>query len=247
MAELFTGAECRPCIAADLAFDGLIERYDRKEVAILEYHLHVPGPDPMTQTDSVKRAQYYDVGGTPTVIVDGNDRHIGGGLASGAPRNFDLYKEKIEKRLQAASAVRLSSLALERKGDEVTVSGEVALRQDATVDLAHTRLRLALVQEVVHYTGGNGIHFHHFVVRKLLGSPDGAPIGASSGKFAFSQSKKLADLKGDLDAYLESYEKGRPDFRWGEKPIELRPADLAVVALVQNDDTREVLQAAFVK
>ena len=133
------------------------------------------------------------------------------------------------------------------KGDEVTVSGEVALRQDATVDLAHTRLRLALVQEVVHYTGGNGIHFHHFVVRKLLGSPDGAPIGASSGKFAFSQSKKLADLKGDLDAYLESYEKGRPDFRWGEKPIELRPADLAVVALVQNDDTREVLQAAFVK
>ncbi len=36
LAELFTGSECRPCQAVDIAFDKLLERYDRSELAILE-------------------------------------------------------------------------------------------------------------------------------------------------------------------------------------------------------------------
>jgi tetratricopeptide (TPR) repeat protein len=242
LAELFTGSECRPCIAADLAFDGLIERYGRKDVAILEYHLHIPGPDPMTQSDSLERAKYYGVGGTPTVIVDGSDKHMGGGLADGASRNFELYKGKIEKRLDAAAPAQLTALKLERKGDDIAISGRVAL--DQGIDAAKTRLRLALAEDVVHYTGGNGIHFHHFVVRKMLGSAEGIRIDDQRD---FSLRANLAELKGQLGSYLDTYEKSRTNFRWSEKPIDVRSQDLVVVALVQNDDTREVLQAAFVK
>ncbi len=39
LAELFTGADCGPCVAADLAFDGLMERYnvnDHEEARLSE-------------------------------------------------------------------------------------------------------------------------------------------------------------------------------------------------------------------
>ena len=50
--ELFTGAECPPCVSADVAFDALLETYKPNEVVLLEYHLHIPGPDPLTNADS---------------------------------------------------------------------------------------------------------------------------------------------------------------------------------------------------
>src|SRR6185369_16422371 len=38
--ELFTGAECGPCIAADLAFDALAKTFQPSEAILLEYHEH---------------------------------------------------------------------------------------------------------------------------------------------------------------------------------------------------------------
>ena len=54
--ELFTGAECGPCVAADLAFDALSDVYRTTELITLEYHLHIPRPDPLTGRDSVTRS-----------------------------------------------------------------------------------------------------------------------------------------------------------------------------------------------
>src|SRR5262249_23591740 len=63
LAEVFTGAGCPPCVAADLAFDGVLERYERKDVAVLMYHQHIPSPDPMTNTSTQGRAAFYRVRG----------------------------------------------------------------------------------------------------------------------------------------------------------------------------------------
>src|SRR5262249_34858033 len=46
--ELFTGAQCPPCVAADLAFDGLEKTYKPSELILIQYHMHIPGPDPLT-------------------------------------------------------------------------------------------------------------------------------------------------------------------------------------------------------
>jgi hypothetical protein len=43
LAELFTGAGCPPCVAADLAFEAALERYSPDDIAVLVYHLHLPG------------------------------------------------------------------------------------------------------------------------------------------------------------------------------------------------------------
>ena len=50
--ELFTGAECPPCVAADVAFDALLMTYKPAEFIGLQYHLPIPGPDPLTNDDS---------------------------------------------------------------------------------------------------------------------------------------------------------------------------------------------------
>src|SRR5581483_5361271 len=41
LVELFTGAQCPPCVAADLGFDALQKTYGPSEVVRLQYHLHV--------------------------------------------------------------------------------------------------------------------------------------------------------------------------------------------------------------
>ena len=71
--ELFTGAQCPPCVAADVAFDALLETYQATELIGLQYHLHIPGPDPLTNKDSQSRQQYYgdEVSGTPAVFFNG--------------------------------------------------------------------------------------------------------------------------------------------------------------------------------
>src|SRR5262249_35647879 len=69
LVEVFTGAECPPCAAVDLAFDGLMKTYKPADVVLLQYHVHIPGPDPLASPDSMKRVEDYyadQVRGAPT-------------------------------------------------------------------------------------------------------------------------------------------------------------------------------------
>ena len=71
--ELFTGAQCPPCVSADVAFDAAVKTYKPKDVVLLEYHLHIPAPDPLTNADSEGRQKFYgsEIRGTPTAFVIG--------------------------------------------------------------------------------------------------------------------------------------------------------------------------------
>src|SRR6266851_4866813 len=92
LVELFTGAECPPCVAADKAFDALAETYKPSEVVLLEYHLHIPRPDPLTSPDGLERAKYYGgaIGGTPTFIFNGQP---GPGVGGDAYDAMDGYED----------------------------------------------------------------------------------------------------------------------------------------------------------
>ena len=65
LVELFTGAQCPPCVAADKAFDALEKTYKPGEVLLLEYHEHIPGPDPLTSPVNERRLLYYKGEGHP--------------------------------------------------------------------------------------------------------------------------------------------------------------------------------------
>lgn len=252
LAELFTGAECGPCIAADSAFDGLTERYDRQSLAVLVYHLHIPGPDPMTNADTESRSKFYDVHATPTAVIDGIDQQVGGGGAAQAPSTFNSYKGKIEARFPKRPMASFTGLKATLNGQTVTVSGQVELAKDAADRTADAKLRLALVQDEVDYAGSNGVRIHNLVVRKLLGSPDGKALQKPGTKMPFSESVNVTDLSGELAAYLAKYEKERSEkngseFKFHDKPGVTDPAKLLVVAFVQDDKTKEILQAFVVK
>ena len=88
--EIFTGAECPPCVGADVGFDALLKSYKPTEFIGLQYHLHIPGPDPLTNEDTVARQKYYgtEVRGTPTTFFEGKRAGGSGGLMQHAEAKY---------------------------------------------------------------------------------------------------------------------------------------------------------------
>jgi hypothetical protein len=90
LVELFTGAECDPCVAVDLAFDALGRTYKPTDVVLLQYHAHIPGPDPLVSKDGAARMDFYnkkdDDKAAPQIFINGKAGEAGGGGAPAAPR-----------------------------------------------------------------------------------------------------------------------------------------------------------------
>ena len=101
---------------------------------------------------------------------------------------------------------------------------------------------LALVEEAVRYVGGNQLRFHHRVVRDLPGGAAGIALKAKTGKQ--QATVDLAKLRERLTEYLTEVGKKTP-FPNESRPLDLK--NLYVVAFVQNDENKEVLQSVQVK
>jgi hypothetical protein len=120
--ELFTGAQCPPCVAADVGFDALLKTYRPTELVTLQYHLHIPGPDPLTNADTEARSKYYAVRGTPSTYFNGaSEAYGGGGMANGKTK-YDQYREVIDTRLEDTRKAEIT-LAVARSGDTILVTG----------------------------------------------------------------------------------------------------------------------------
>jgi hypothetical protein len=243
--ELFTGAMCPPCVAADVAFDALHKTYTAKEVILLQYHLHIPGPDPMTTADSEARAKYYEAGGTPSTYFNGKSDAGGGGGMQDARAKYDQYREVISPMLESAAAGSLKLQVLQR-GDTLKIDAAVADLAVADKDPPQKlKLRLAVVEETVRYPGSNGIRLHHGVVRGMPGGADGIDIDGAD--FATTQAVSITELRDSLSSYLADYEEKlksspRGAYAFPAKPLDLE--HLKVVAFVQDEETKQVLLAA---
>jgi hypothetical protein len=240
LVELFTGAECPPCIAADKAFDALDKTYKPSEVVLLEYHEHIPGPDPLTNTASESRFRYYVPpmeGGTPTLFINGKLGPDVGGDDFEAPDKYDDCVEAINPLLETAAngVLKVSAKRTENKIEITAEASEVDAKADNNI-----RLRLALVEEKVSYKGGNGIPTFHHVVRDMPGGLTGIPVKGGSAKQTVTVD--LDELKKDLKKYLETFEK-ESDEKFPKKLPEIELKNLRVVAFLQADKTKEVLQA----
>jgi hypothetical protein len=95
-----------------------------------------------------------------------------------------------------------------------------------------------LVEDVVRYAGRNGQRLHHHVVRAFPGGVEGFALKEK----ASTQSAKVAvgDLIKGLNDYLTEAGKRRPFFD-DERPLQLE--HLKVVALIQDDESKKILQA----
>jgi hypothetical protein len=241
LVEFFTGAQCPPCVGPDLAFDGLLKTYQPTEVVLLQYHVHVPRADPLASADTELRAAEYKVFTVPTVVINGQPADLAGGGIEQARAFYQKYRETIDPLLEAKSPVRLT-LTASRTGNRIAITAGASLAEGGKLPETAS-LRLVLVENEVKYQGGNGITVHHRVVRGLLNGDKGWSLKGHKDGLKQSFVLDLDALRGELKKYLDVYAKTNA-FPNDQRPLEL--ADLRVVAFVQDDATRAVLQTVEV-
>jgi hypothetical protein len=238
LVELFTGAQCPPCVAADLAFEGLGKTYKTSEVVLLQYHLHIPGPDALANQDTIARQSYYGnkkVRGTPSIFFNGvlaPEPAVYGGGKGQAGAKYKEYRDLIDPLVVGSTKVTLN-LDARRAGDVITITAAAGgYAPNDTI-----RLRFALVEPWVRYPGGNGLSYHAYVVRALPGGPKGFALAKDNAKETVKID--LVELRKAASKFLDS-EKALD----GQRPFRFR--NLRVVAFIQNDATQEVLHAVEV-
>jgi hypothetical protein len=259
--ELFTGAQCPPCVAADVGYDALLKTYGPKELIGLQYHLHIPGPDPMTNVAAEGRQQYYseEVRGTPSTFFNGQSKAGGGGPMQFSENKYTEFRQLIDPELESTrdAAITLSATL---QGDQIEIQAQATVDRKSPVakadsskdkpktdgsrkDGSHSepRLRIALTEESVRYVGGNKLRFHHHVVRAFPGGLEGKDLSSGSGQV--NVKLNLADLRRDLEQKNSKDAQRRP-FPTGLPEIALK--DLSVVAFVQDDADKAVLHAVSV-
>jgi hypothetical protein len=244
LVELFTGAQCGACVAAGIAFDALTAAYKPIDLITLQYHVHIPGPDPMTGPDSVSRQAYYEVQHAPSTYFNGRALAGSGGSIADSRRKFNQYRRVIDQLLMSKREAKIELVA-HRTLDEVHITASANVVVGEHTPAKKLRLRLALVEESVPYTGANRLPNHNFVVRAMPGGAQGRALEA--GKIRIEETIKLSKVRNMLEAYLKEYPdspQSRGSFRGGLPPIDLKK--LRVAAFVQDDSDRSVLDAMIV-
>jgi len=242
LVEVFTGAECPPCVAVDLAFDGLMKTYKPTEVVLLQYHLPIPAPDPLTNADVIKRVEGYyaeQVDGAPTTFIGGKLGAPGGGSSAAAQKKYAGFRKVIDEELEKPALVKLGLTV--SKGEKGGFSAKATI-SDLEAPGEKVMLRFALAEERVRYAGGNGIRYHHMVVRAMPGGIKGFPLTkkASDQTVTFNPD----ELRTTLSKFLDDFATQEGPFPRADRPLALK--NLKLVAFVQNDATKEVLQAVQV-
>ena len=241
LAEVFTGSGCPPCVAADLAFDTFLSRHSRKDMIVIMYHQHIPQPDPMTNPSSLARYPYYNPRGVPTMAIDGDSSVSGGGPRSFTQNTYDRLLPLIDKALEtkAEAEIKLDAAMV---NSAIKVTANVKTSRE---DTANLKLQLALVEEKLRYTGENGIRIHPMVVRSLGGE--------NSRGFSLAEKPESISWNFDLNAISQEIKKALEDYEaknnmtFVEKKHAIDPGQLSVVAFVQDDKTKQVLQSTLIK
>ena len=233
-------------MGAGLAFNAAQERYTRQDFIALNYHVHIPAPDPMVNPATLKRQEFYSVRSSPSYFFDG-DSDGGGGSAENAKSIFESKVDPaIEKRLAEPPGARIA-LRATSTGTTVKVKADVSKVTSRSDKL---RLQIALAEDMVTYSGENGERFHPMVVRSMaLDAKSGHGFALKPGKggsfeYTFDVAKAVADAKAHLEDYETNTRKGEYKFRQRKHEV---TGGLVVVAFVQDEATKKVLQATYLK
>lgn len=236
LAEVFTGSGCGPCAAADLAFDAAMERYSRKDLVVVMYHVHVPRPDPMTTTETLAIQKAYAIPGVPSFFIDGK-RAIGGGTREMAKGVYDRFGEDIRKGLETPAEAHITAGAALR-GNIVTVNARVFGVKTESKDV---KVEIALVEKELRYNGENGVRFHPMVLRSIKSFD----LAGETYQHSFEIDAIGKAIKDHLDDYESKGHRGE-SFTFAEKKYQIDSNHLAVVIFVHDDKTKHVLQAGYI-
>ncbi len=260
--ELFVNAQFDFSSGAEAACAALLKTYPPGDVVLLQYHFSGGVSDPLSSPDGDERCNYYrrlfpgkimaekgkGINPAPVAVINGKDRLVSFGSIDESKKQYVNFCQRISPWFDAEAGPKLKLTATEKEG-KIDIQATVDDLKNPGED---KRLRLVLVEEAIHYAGGSSIRIHQRVVRSMPGGSAGLTLEKATSKQ--TATVDLAELKKQLATYLEEVNKKRPfptippginglTVR-DKRPLDLK--NLKVVALVQDDKTGEILQAAEV-
>lgn len=215
--EHFTQASCGPCATNNPAVQNTLNTTSHSVISI-NHQVSWPGYDPMNEhnpDDVDDRRTYYGVSGVPNSVLDGN----GPGSSTTIFNNNTLGS----RAAVTSSFDIVVSHSLGSDGSSIDVSAEATA--SAQVSTSNVVMHTVIVEKVILFNeapGSNGEVEFHNVMKKMLPNSTGmaAPAAMNVGdKITYNGSW----------AYDNVYDL----------------TQLAVVVFVQNNSTKEVLQAGY--
>ncbi|MCP4144769.1 MAG: Omp28-related outer membrane protein [bacterium] len=211
--ESFTNVACGPCAEANPVTQKYISNTSRQQVLNVQYHVNWPSP-----SDPFYVTNPTDLAGRTSYYgISSVPDLVCDGDNGPPPGNSNSLIDAVSARRLLTSNYTISinqSIAGSTLDAEVTVTAENASG-------ANEKLRVALVEKFVHYAsppGPNGETDFYWSVRDLLPSYHGTNVNLSAGQsWTYDRSTTL-------------------DGSWDT-------SELYVIAWIQNDTTKEVLQA----
>lgn len=218
--EHFANTSCIPCPATDEVLEAVLRDFGVSRCISLGYHSNFPGAsDPMylaAPSENTNRMNYYAITAVPYVLFNGKKINY----YANASRLNDTLRQKIPKERNRSSVVSIQ-IQPDWSADFNVLTG--AIRLEAIEPLsANVRLRVACVERSVDFSeapGANGMKHFFDILRAFYPDPDGMPVQMTQG---LSQSFSYQFNR-------------RPE--WGY--------DLVVIAFLQDDSSREILQSAW--
>lgn len=218
--EEFTQASCGPCASQNPGFNALLQANETKTVAI-KYQVWWPGYDPMylqNSPDVDSRVDYYSVTGVPHGTMDGAAIVNDCAYYTGAPACAD--QTEIDNEYAVTSPLNVVvTHSFNADYTTIYVHVDVTAGSDLTGSL---KLQTVVTEKEIDFAtppGSNGEMEFFGVMKKMLPGAD----GTSTGDF----------LAGETKSY---------DFEWDLSNI-YNLNQLMVVAFVQDDATKSVIQA----
>ncbi len=212
--EEATNASCGPCAASNPSLQEFFSK-NFGGVITVRYHAWWPGSsDPMYVINKSDNENRIGYYSINTVPSYTID-----GESKGGPGNIPKMRSEMNDRLANLSPIKINVSATFSE-DSVKTNIQILGLQDVTA--TNLKLRVAIIERLMIYNsapGSNGEKVFPDVMRTMLPNATGTPIEA-------------IDISDDLK-YSFSVATNN---QW-------KLADLAVVAWVQSDDTKEVIQS----
>lgn len=224
LVEEFTQASCGPCAAANPAFNTMLNNNSTKAVSI-KYQTNWPGVDPMNAqypTAVASRVTYYGLNSVPYAVMDGEA--VTGSNYTGYPGNLTQTKINTEYAVTSPFNINISHY-LNNAQDSIFISMTVTATQNFT-GVNYLRGHVVLVEKHIDFAsppGSNGETDFYMVCRRMYPSQTGTGM-------------PLTWVNGD-DSTL-TFKAAIPSYIYDIN-------QLAVVGFVQDNGSKEVLQAGY--
>jgi hypothetical protein len=233
--EQFTSSTCAPCASAAPTIATTLNNNQTNttgRVAAIKYHMNYPSPgtDPTYNSYSNTRHTYYGVSGIPHAQLDGP---VYGGHPTAGGAAATLTQAKLDERKAMPAFVNLPTTAYFNGGNLVV---ETVVQPLADISSSNLRLHMVVVEDVMNnLTGTTSQTTFRDVQRSMMTNASGNNVPALSAGNNVTVTQNRTFTLSSAPAANQTTN------------LSSTFANVTVIVFLQDNTTREVYQANYIK